>query len=83
MTPRTPRVGGIVTTRDGPGEYMGTVRPHGMALVRFPDGTSALYRTEEVYVVGVAGVIKAKDLVVAQVAHMLSLPSSEREGGDR
>ena len=76
----TPRVSGFVTTRDGPGQYMGTVQPHGMALVRFPDGTSALYRTDEVYVVGVAGVVKAKDLVVAQVAHMLALPASAREG---
>ena len=76
----TPRIGGIVTTRDGPGEYMGTVQPHGMALVRFPNGASALYRTEEVYVVGVAGVLKAKDLIVAQVAHMLALPASAREG---
>lgn len=46
----TPRTYGIVLTRDGPAEYV-----HGtqhLIRVRFPDGMSALYRIDEVYILG-------------------------------
>lgn len=75
-----PRVGGFVTTRDGPGQYMGTVQPHGMALVVFRDGHFAYYDTRRIYAVAIRGIVKARDLVDARVARMLALPASAREG---
>ena len=75
-----PRVGGLVLTPDGPAEYRGPLQSHGMALVVFPDGTSALYDPRIVYVLGVAGVTTPQDFMAARVAHMLALPAVQREG---